>query len=144
MNKKHVCCSGKWVFPFALVPSPTIRGAWRYSGLSLTAPVSYTIKSMKNSTYHELRLTYTQDNAHQESGCYDWFLGRCARRCTNTAARPQKVFLSFKSCNHPAAPGPWPALYLGTRSIVSCRWPNHASAQIEPLQRVTPLYRDNV
>lgn len=125
MNKTHACF-WKWVFPSASSHPPTVEPC-SHSPLSLTAFVSNTIKSRGkkySSTYHELshrthinthnqRTTHT----HQENGCYYWFLGWCVRRCTNTEAWLQKVFLSFKSYNRSATAGRWLPLYLDSRSI---------------------------
>lgn len=130
MNKNHVCF-WKWVFPSASSHPPSVEPC-SHSGLSLTAIVSGTIKSRRerknySSTYHELShrthiYTRTQGhtkmlNTHQENRCDYWFLGWCARRCTNTEAWPQKVFLCFKSYNRSATPGQWLALYIDSRSI---------------------------
>ena len=112
-------------------PIPPQSEPCSHSGLSLTAIVSGTIKSRRerknySSTYHELShrthiYTRTQGrtkmhNTHQENRCDYWFLGWCARRCTNTEAWPQKVFLCFKSYNRSATPGQWLALYIDSRS----------------------------
>lgn len=51
------------------------------------------MSSTTRPTYtHTVRNTQKMHNTHQENGCYYWFLGWCARRCTNTEAWLQEVF----------------------------------------------------
>lgn len=135
-------------FSLHIVPSPNIRTSAATLGLSLTAIVSSTIKSkggkntpaliMSSATRKKTHTQKCTTHSHQENGCYYWFLGWCARHCSNTEAWVQKVFLSLRSYNRSATPDQWLALYLDRRSIKLRNRQKCCIAAIISLIRATP------